>query len=104
MEKYSRTFKLLYAICLGVPVVSLNWVLECEYRRGITGVERFVLQGPEKDLIANSVLRARDGEKVFKDIKFYLIEGDEPFHMPVEQIEALIEVGGGTVTKKLTKK
>ncbi len=27
MDKFSRTFKLLYAICLGIPVVNLNWIL-----------------------------------------------------------------------------
>ena len=27
MEKYSRTFKLLYAICLGIPVVTIVWIV-----------------------------------------------------------------------------
>lgn len=27
MDKYSRTFKLLYSICLGIPVVNRNWII-----------------------------------------------------------------------------
>jgi hypothetical protein len=27
MDKYNRTFKLLYAICLGIPVVNTNWII-----------------------------------------------------------------------------
>jgi hypothetical protein len=38
MKKFVRTFKLLYAICLGVPIVSYNWILESEYRRGVVGL------------------------------------------------------------------
>ena len=59
MEKYSRTFKLLYAICLGIPVVTLNWIVQSEYRRGIVNYDRFYLQGPHKQLIPKSIMRAR---------------------------------------------
>ena len=27
MEKYQRTFKLLFSICRGIPVISSSWVL-----------------------------------------------------------------------------
>lgn len=84
MEKYSRTFKLLYSICLGVPVVSLNWILESEYKRGLAPIEKFLLQGPPKDknLITNAVRLAQSGKKVFDGLFFFLIETSVPFHFP----------------------
>jgi hypothetical protein len=58
----------------------------------------------QKDLISQSVAKVREGRQVFRNLKFYLIETEEPFHLPVEQIEALIEAGGGTLLRRLPKK
>jgi hypothetical protein len=62
-------------------------------------LERFYLTGPSvrKNIIAKSVDLVREGTKVFKDLTFHLIGANKPYHIPVEQIEALIVAGGGAV-------
>ena len=72
MEKYDRTFKLLFSICRGVAVVSSNWIIECEYRRTILPFNKYYLPGPERETIINSVEKVKEGFKVFQDLKFHL--------------------------------
>lgn len=65
MDKFSRTFKLLYSICLGIPVVSINWIIHAEYNRSLAAFERFPLEGPYKNTIINAVKTSQEGKKIF---------------------------------------
>lgn len=102
MEKYQRTFKLLYSICRGVPIVASNWVLQCEEKQCLVGFQKFSLPGPEKQTILNSVEKVRSGFRVFAGLRFYLIS--QNYHFEIEKIIELIEEGGGTTASTVKKK
>lgn len=73
MEKYIRTFKLLFSIVRGIPVVGKSWLTDSEYYRKPMEVDGYWLAHPDdKELIKRSVLRAQSGYRPLRDRKFYI--------------------------------
>ena len=97
MQEYSRTFKALLAITLGVPIVSLEWLKNSETLGFLCNPKTFYF--PKIPDIYDAIEAASSGNKIFDELIF--IFGSTEYHMPKNQIEALIEAGGGMVTRKL---
>ncbi len=82
MESYKRTFKLLYTICKGKPIVSKNWVNASIASEDILPFESFPLQiSEDPELIQRSINKVRDGFKLFEGLYFSLIEPEEMYKL-----------------------
>ncbi len=83
MESFIRTFKLLFSIVRGIPVVKKEWLVDSEYYKKVVDFEKYWLSHPDdKNLIKQSVLKAQSGFKVLNDLKFYIACEDEKLHIP----------------------
>lgn len=100
MRSFSRTFKALLAICKGIPIVSEEWITDSERLTTVMKVERYYFE--KLDHVYKAIEIAQDGKKVFDKLEFFLVS--EEFHLPKEQIEALIQAGGGKIIKKMSGK
>lgn len=99
MKEYKRTFKALYAICKGIPIVSYEWIRESEYFEKTLKYENYFFK--DKDYIYEASERAKKGRKVFKGYQFCL--GSEEYHMSIDEIEVLVYAAGGEIMKKAGK-
>lgn len=52
MESFIRTFKLLFSIVRGIPVVRKEWLVDSEYYKKVADFDKYWLAHPEdKNLI-----------------------------------------------------
>ncbi len=94
MNRFIRTFKLLYAILQGKPVVKSSWIYDSEHQKRLKNHEEYLLEGPKK-VITKSTKKVLEGYKVFEGLNIILASNLDKYHMKVEQIELLIFAGGG---------
>lgn len=67
MDGFIRTFKLLYAISKGIPVVKKSWLVESEYNKKVVEVDFHWLEYPgDKWVIREAVEKVREGEQILE--------------------------------------
>jgi hypothetical protein len=59
MREYLRTYKALYAICKGIPIVKYEWVEICENYEKIIDHEKYKFDNIPK--IYDAIMRVRNG-------------------------------------------
>lgn len=98
MDGFIRTYKLLFAISKGIPVVKKSWLAESEYNKKVSEVDFHWLEYPgDKWLIREAVRRVKAGERILEGMEFFIATGDENLHIPLRKLERLIYNCGGSV-------
>jgi hypothetical protein len=103
MKEYMRTYKALMAIAMGKFIVRYDWLKESEFLEKLLKPDKYYFNSrPE---LYEAIGKVREGFRVFKGLNFCL--GSQEYHLPLEQIENIIAVGGGETvnsTDTLTEK
>jgi len=98
MDTFIRTYKLLFSISRGIPVVSKSWLTESEFSKKSVEIDLHWLEYPgDKWLIKNSVTKVQKGFQVFKEMEFHIASKNENLHIDYKNLERLIYNGGGSV-------
>ncbi len=98
MDGFIRTYKLLYAISKGIPVVKKSWLAESEFNKKVVDVDFHWLEYPgDKWVIREAVKKVKAGEQILEGMDFFIATGNENLHIPLEKLERLIYNCGGSV-------
>ena len=104
MDGFVRTYKLLFSISRGIPVVSKSWLTESEFVKKSAEIDFHWLEYPgDKWLLKSSIFKVQKGFQVFKDMEIYIASKIENLHIDYKKIERLIYNGGGSVIMYSTK-
>lgn len=98
MDSFIRTYKLLFAISKGIPVVKKSWLVDSECNKKVAEVEYHWLEYPgDKWLIRDSVRKVQEGDAVLKDMEFFIASIPDNLHIEFSKLERLIYNAGGSV-------
>jgi hypothetical protein len=81
MNEFKRTFKSVYSISTGRPIVSLKWLEDCNYAKQLLHYNDYLLDDPKNPgLVRRSIERVRSGVKIFEGMQFLIIRTNEGLH------------------------
>lgn len=70
MKEYKRTFKALFCICKGIPIVKYDWLRESEMFEKTLKYDNYYFK--EHPYIYESIEKAKVGNRVLNGYIFYL--------------------------------